>query len=149
MGGDHAPVEVVRGALLAAQDSRLKLLLVGQEDAVRAAMAKARLPREKLQIETIGASEVIEMGESPAQAVGIREPRVGLLSNGEEAGKGNEQIRAAHALLKESSLRFIGNVEGRDLFRGHVDVVVCDGFVGNVVLKVGEGVVELLMTMVK
>src|SRR5438034_11106148 len=81
--------------------------------------------------------------------VGIPTPRVGLLSNGEEAGKGNEQIRAAYTLLTESPLQFIGNVEGRELFHGRADVVVCDGFVGNVVLKVGEGVVELLRGLVK
>lgn len=239
MGGDHAPGEIVRGALMAAQDPDLRILLVGREDAIRAAMGHSRHAGS---VETVCASEVIEMHESPAQAVrrkkdasmvvcgdlvragraeamvsagntgaamavaltkwgrirgidrpaivtvlptmkgrvvvldaganvdcsaqnllqfglmgsvycesviGVAEPRVGILSNGEEAGKGNEQIRAAYALLSESSVKFVGNVEGRELFHGRADVVVCDGFVGNVVLKVGEGVVELLKGMVK
>lgn len=69
---------------------------------------------------------------------GIKEPRVGLLSVGHEAVKGNELTLKAHQLLKNSHLHFIGNVEGGDIMRGSVDVVVCDGFVGNVLLKFGE-----------
>jgi glycerol-3-phosphate acyltransferase PlsX len=241
MGGDHAPGEIVQGALLAAQNPGLRILLVGREDAVCAAMGHHEHAGA---VEVVGASEVIEMHESPAQAVrrkkdaslvvcaelvhagraqamisagntgaamavaltrwgripgidrpaiaavlptttaqgrvvvldaganvdcspqnllqfglmgsvysqsviGVAEPRVGILSNGEEAGKGNEQIRAAYALLSEAAIKFIGNVEGRDLFHGRVDVVVCDGFVGNVLLKVSEGVVELLMGLLQ
>jgi glycerol-3-phosphate acyltransferase PlsX len=70
-------------------------------------------------------------------------PRVGLLSIGEEEHKGNELTKAATPLLKALPLNFIGNVEGRDLFTGHADVIVCDGFVGNVALKVSEGLVEV------
>jgi glycerol-3-phosphate acyltransferase PlsX len=70
-------------------------------------------------------------------------PRVGLLSIGEEEHKGNELTKAATPLLKELPINFIGNVEGRDLFTGHADVIVCDGFVGNVALKVSEGLVEV------
>jgi phosphate acyltransferase len=239
MGGDHAPGEIVRGALLAAADPQIRILLVGREEAIRAAMGPGGHAGS---VETVCASEVIEMHESPAQAVrrkkdaslavcgdlvrsgradamvsagntgaamavaltkwgrisgidrpaivtvlptlkgrvavldsganvdcsaqnllqfglmgsvyseavlGVSEPRVGILSNGEEVGKGNEQIRAAYAILSECSVKFVGNVEGRELFHGRADVVVCDGFVGNVVLKVGEGVVELLKGMVK
>ena len=76
--------------------------------------------------------------------LGNGEPRVGLLSIGEEETKGNALTREAHALLKSSRLRFIGNVEARDVYSGAADVVVCDGFTGNVVLKVSEGVVEML-----
>jgi glycerol-3-phosphate acyltransferase PlsX len=76
-------------------------------------------------------------------------PRVGLLSIGEEPGKGNAAVKEAYDLLKASSLNFIGNVEGRDVFSGDVDVVVCDGFVGNIVLKISEGLAEAIQQMLK
>jgi glycerol-3-phosphate acyltransferase PlsX len=72
------------------------------------------------------------------------EPRVGLLNIGEEETKGNELAIEAHKLLSESPLKFIGNVEGRDVFRGRADVVVCDGFTGNILLKFMESVIDLL-----
>lgn len=81
--------------------------------------------------------------------LGMTNPRVGLLSIGEEGGKGNEQVRSAHDLFRESHLNFIGNVEGRDIFTGQVQIVVCDGFVGNVVLKLSEGLAEGLVKMLK
>jgi glycerol-3-phosphate acyltransferase PlsX len=77
-------------------------------------------------------------------AFGIESPRIGLLSIGEEASKGNELTREAHRLLKASPLSFIGNVEARDVYSGNADVIVCDGFTGNVALKVSEGLVEVL-----
>jgi len=76
-------------------------------------------------------------------------PRVGLLSIGEEETKGNELTREAFQLLKQLPLNFIGNVEGRDLYNGHVDVIVADGFVGNVALKISEGVANLVRTALK
>jgi glycerol-3-phosphate acyltransferase PlsX len=76
-------------------------------------------------------------------------PRVGLLSIGEEETKGNELTREAFQLLKQLPLNFIGNVEGRDLFNGKVDVIVADGFVGNVALKISEGVANLVRTALK
>ncbi|HTI13969.1 MAG TPA: phosphate acyltransferase PlsX [Dictyobacter sp.] len=83
----------------------------------------------------------------------VQTPRVGLLANGEEEGKGNQQVIEAHQLLKQSArtlgLNFIGNVEGRDIPTGHVDIVVCDGFVGNVVLKMGEGLGETLLELMR
>ncbi len=90
------------------------------------------------------------MGELYARSVlGIAQPRVGLLSNGAEPGKGNELVRAAYPLLAGAGLlNFIGNVEARDLFRGKADVLVCDGFAGNLVLKAAEAAglqVRLLM----
>jgi phosphate acyltransferase len=78
-----------------------------------------------------------------------RRPRVGLLSIGEEEGKGNELTRESFQLLKQLPLNFIGNVEGRDLFNGKVDVIVADGFVGNVALKISEGVANLVRTVLK
>jgi glycerol-3-phosphate acyltransferase PlsX len=76
-------------------------------------------------------------------------PRVGLLSIGEEGGKGNTLVRKTHQLLQDSSLHFIGNIEGRDTFQGDVDVIVCDGFVGNVCLKLSEGLAEAIFSMLK
>jgi glycerol-3-phosphate acyltransferase PlsX len=81
------------------------------------------------------------MGEIYARSVlKISNPRVGLLSIGEEETKGNDLTREAFPLLKALPIRFIGNVEGRDIFSGLADVIVCDGFVGNVALKTSEGV---------
>jgi len=76
-------------------------------------------------------------------------PRVGLLSIGEEATKGNELTKEAFKLLKETSLNFIGNVEGRDVMTGTADVIVCDGFIGNVVLKTAEAVAEAIGKMLR
>src|SRR5580693_2653811 len=81
------------------------------------------------------------MGEMYARSVlKIHKPRVGLLSIGEEETKGNDLTREALPLLKALPINFIGNVEGRDIFNGHADVIVCDGFVGNVALKTSEGI---------
>jgi glycerol-3-phosphate acyltransferase PlsX len=76
-------------------------------------------------------------------------PRVGLLSIGEEEHKGNDLTRASGPLLKKLKLNFIGNVEGRDVYGGKVDVVVCDGFIGNVALKVSEGVGDLVKHLLR
>lgn len=80
---------------------------------------------------------------------GISNPKIGVLSMGEEEGKGNEVTEAAAKLLKGSKLNFIGNVEGRDILAGNVDVVVCDGYVGNIILKFGESVPKLLKHLLK
>ena len=79
----------------------------------------------------------------------IEKPSIGLLSIGEEGGKGNVLVKSAHELFRKSSLNFIGNVEGRDIFQGDVDVIVCDGFVGNVCLKVSEGLAEAIIAMLR
>jgi phosphate acyltransferase len=85
------------------------------------------------------------MGAVYARLVlGAERPRIGLLSIGEEETKGNDLTREAHRLLKASPLNFIGNVEGREIYSGIADVIVCDGFTGNVVLKTSEGLVEAL-----
>ena len=240
MGGDHAPKSEVEGAIRAAQELGVRVILVGQADVVGKELAKhgntSRLP-----IEIHHASEFITMDDSAAKAVRtkkdssiriasrlVREgvaqgvvsagntgavmatakmvqgmirgvdrpalasalptvtgspvvlldvganvdcsaemlaqfavmgenysriifhnqtPRVGLLSIGEEDHKGNELTKAVMPLLKNLPFNFIGNVEGRDIYRGLTDVVVCDGFIGNVALKVSEGVVEMIKTM--
>lgn len=81
--------------------------------------------------------------------LGIQDPKIGLLSIGEEGGKGNEQVRMTHQLFETSTLNFWGNVEGRDIFTGEVDIIVCDGFVGNVALKLAEGLAEAIAKMLK
>lgn len=86
-----------------------------------------------------------QFGKQP----GTRGPRVGLLSIGEEESKGNDLTREAFQLLKQLPLNFVGNVEGRDLYNGEVDVIVADGFVGNVALKISEGVANLVRTALK
>jgi glycerol-3-phosphate acyltransferase PlsX len=244
MGGDHAPGEIVLGAVEAAREYGIGVYLVGQEQAIRAELAKydttgldlpilhtdevipmdehdpARAARNKntsmvraLQLvrdgEALGAVSagnsgammaaslftlkrlpgverpalggvfptrdgiclVIDMGANTdckpeylqqfaimgsiymEKLFHVSSPRIGLLANGEEESKGNEQVQLAHQLLKESAptlgLNFIGNVEGRDIPAGSADVVVCDGFVGNVVLKLSEGLSETLIDLIK
>jgi len=83
------------------------------------------------------------------KVLGTHQPRIGLLNIGEEPSKGDELSIATYKLLSASPLNFIGNVEGRDIFEGAADVVVCDGFVGNVVLKVSEKILNLLVTRLK
>lgn len=90
------------------------------------------------------------MGYLYAQKIlGVKNPRVGLLSLGEEESKGNELTLKTLPMLREAGINFIGNVEGGDLFTGSVNVVVCDGFVGNVALKAGEGMAVALMRMMR
>lgn len=90
------------------------------------------------------------MGDIYSRAIfGIRRPRVGLLSIGEEDGKGNELTKEAFKVLKQAPINFIGNVEGRDIFKGEIDVIVCDGFTGNVALKLSEGLIDTFATMLR
>lgn len=90
------------------------------------------------------------MGSVYAQKVlGKQNPRVGLISNGEEAGKGNQLIKDTYPLLEKSGLNFIGNLEGKELFGGEADVAVCDGFTGNVLLKSSEAVAKLMTDVLK
>jgi len=90
------------------------------------------------------------MGSVYAETVlGISKPRVGLLSNGEEAGKGNELVKGSYPLVDSSGLNFIGNVEGKELFGGGADVVVTDGFTGNILLKSSEAVARLITDILR
>jgi phosphate acyltransferase len=240
MGGDHAPAATVQGAVEAAQQHGVQVLLVGREAVLRRELGRhgrdvrgvrivdapetiemddqptaparhkrnsslavaARLVRDgsasafvsagntgaamvaaKLTLGTIagvdrpalasvvpgidrqtlildvGANvdckprhllEFAIMGHFYAEAVlGVARPRVGLLSIGEERGKGDRLTQEAYSLLAGAGLNFIGNVEGRDVYAGTVDVVVCDGFVGNVVLKVSEGLGEMVFSLLQ
>src|SRR3954468_20842037 len=92
------------------------------------------------------------MGAIYAETIlGVDEPRIGLMNVGTEEEKGTELTKATHTLFQSSPLadRFVGNVEGRDIYEGHARVVVCEGFVGNVLLKAGEGAVEFLFAALK
>ncbi|MDR1728606.1 MAG: phosphate acyltransferase PlsX [Acidobacteriota bacterium] len=81
--------------------------------------------------------------------VGVASPRVGLMSVGEEESKGNDLVKEVHQILKQANLNFIGNVEGRDIYGGRVDVIVCDGFTGNVALKTSEGLIEAMLKLMR
>jgi phosphate acyltransferase len=139
------------GASVMAAHSALGMLPGVDRPALAAAIPRPQCPAILLDV---GASvecrpahlvQFAVMGSAYARlAFGIAAPRVGLLSIGEEASKGNELTREAHRLLKTSSVLFIGNVEARDVYSGKADVIVCDGFTGNVALKVSEGLVEVL-----
>jgi len=91
------------------------------------------------------------MGHAYGQVMrGIKKPRIGLISNGEEESKGNELTRETHSLLKQiPSINYAGYCEGRDIFTGEYDVIICDGFVGNVILKTAEGLGEAIMELLK
>jgi glycerol-3-phosphate acyltransferase PlsX len=90
------------------------------------------------------------MGSVYAERVrGIKNPRIGLISNGEEAGKGSELVKEAYPLLVNAKLNFAGNVEGKEIFNGHVDVAITDGFTGNVFLKGTEAVAKLLIQKIR
>jgi len=91
--------------------------------------------------------EFAVMGHFYSQEIlGVQSPRIGLMSIGEEEGKGNELTKETFRILKDTGLNFIGNAEGRDIFNGRADVVVCDGFVGNIVLKASESLGEMVWT---
>jgi glycerol-3-phosphate acyltransferase PlsX len=241
MGGDHAPRPEVEGAVVAAREFGVRILLVGLVPELKRELAKHA--HRGLPIEIVPASEVISMQDSPSQAFrkkkdssahvaaklvrggladglisagntgavmavarfglgtlpsvdrpalaapfptarggtsvlvdaganvdskpahlvqfavmgeiyyraifGTRRPKVALLSIGEEEMKGNELTREAHIRLKQSTLNFVGNVEGREIFGGAVDVIVCDGFIGNVALKISEGVAQHIVGLLK
>ena len=246
MGGDNAPAIEVEGAIQAARELRARVLLVGQEEKIRAELERQGVtnPRkQRLHIEIVNATEVITMDEPVANAVrrkrdssirvaarlvregkahglvsagntgavmataklvlgtlpsvdrpalagifptlkgngtvlldvganaeckpehlkqfaimgsiysrsilGVRSPKVGLMSIGEEALKGNDLTKETFNKLMEAPINFIGNVEGRDIFTGEVDVIISDGFTGNVILKTSEGLVEAIMGLLK
>ncbi|RMH09218.1 MAG: phosphate acyltransferase PlsX [Aquificota bacterium] len=99
-------------------------------------------PKHLLQFAVVGHTYAEEI-------LGIKNPRVGILSIGEEEGKGNELVRETYPLLKASGLNFRGNAEGRDIYAGTFDVIVCDGFVGNVILKASESLGFAVLHMIK
>ncbi|MFH1489487.1 MAG: phosphate acyltransferase PlsX [Pseudomonadota bacterium] len=144
------------GAMMAAG-----LLLLGRIDGVDRPAFTSILPGDKGEVILLDVGANVDcrpenlfqfgiMAHAFASScMGMKEPRIGLLNIGEEAGKGNEQVRAAHDLFKKSRLNFVGNIESRDIFAGDVQIVVCDGFVGNVVLKLCEGLAEFIPRVLK
>jgi len=139
------------GAVMAASVMHLKRL-----DGVARPAIGAILPTKKNPVVVVDAGANVDckpgyllqfgiMGTAYMKnALKVINPKVGLLSNGEEAGKGNELTRKAFDLLAKSDLNFIGNVEGREVFQGKCDVLVCDGFSGNILLKSSEGAAEAI-----
>jgi len=137
------------------------LTVLGRMEGVERPAAATVLPaiRGRLVIIDVGANvdckpsyllQFALMGAAYAEIVlKVEQPRVALLSIGQEDHKGNQLVRQTHDLLKASSLNFIGNIEGQDLFSNLADVVVCDGFVGNVVLKLSEAMGEVLSVMLR
>lgn len=240
MGGDYAPQPIVEGAVQAADSfDDLEIIISGREDAIKRELYRHKVPGGKISIRH--ASEIIEMSDSPVQAVkkkkdsslavciqllkqkevdavvtagntgaavaaatlnlgllpGIKrpgiaitiptlhgisvaidvganinpapehllqyafmadiyarcllrkkKPTIGLLNIGEEESKGTETLQEAYRLLRDSGLNFVGNIEGRDFFTGKCDCIVCDGFAGNVVLKMTESILEMLITLI-
>lgn len=138
------------------------MFIMGRLPGVERPALAALLPTEKEPVVVLDAGANVDcrpyhlfqfglMGDAFARdLLGYAAPRVSLLSIGEEEGKGNSQVKEAYELLKMAhNLNFIGNAEGRDIFTGDVDVVVCDGFVGNVVVKMSEGLAASLVRMLK
>src|SRR5439155_1297906 len=136
MGGDNAPEQVLQGATQAANEMGIDIAIVGLPGSVQPLLDKH--PKLVLvQFAAMGAVYAREM-------MGRPEPRVGLLSNGEEDGKGDELVREAGRRLKGTMRGFVGNVEPKDLYASKADVVVADGFVGNVAIKMAEATAEFL-----
>ncbi len=138
------------------------MFIMGRLPGVERPALSALLPTEKNPVVVLDAGANVDcrpyhlfqfglMGDAFARdLLGYSSPRVSLLSIGEEEGKGNSQVKEAYELLKMAqNLNFVGNAEGRDIFGGEVDVVICDGFVGNVVVKMSEGLASSLMRMLK
>jgi phosphate acyltransferase len=192
MGGDRAPLEIVRGAEAASSEKIAEIVLGGDENQI------ASLVEQPEGIEIVHTPIFVEMKESPStattgverpailttypnvtgtvttmidaggtvdccpshlaqfaimgnafahHALGIENPRIGLLSNEEEESKGNELTRDTHGILKTLNFNYVGHVGGTELYNGPVGVVVTDGFVGNVALKVSEGELSFLSGM--
>ncbi|WP_297217968.1 phosphate acyltransferase PlsX [uncultured Desulfovibrio sp.] len=138
------------------------MFIMGRLPGVERPALAALLPTEKNPVVVLDAGANVDcrpyhlfqfglMGDAFARdLLGYASPRVSLISIGEEEGKGNSQVKEAYELLKlAQNLNFIGNAEGRDIFTGDVDVVVCDGFVGNVIVKMSEGLASSLIRMLK
>ena len=140
MGGDNAPTEIIKGVVEAVHaDERVKVFLVGQEDVVKKELAAYSYPAER--IEVVHASEDV---------IGVKKPKVGIVNIGAEEEKGNALVKETFPMLKAcEDINFIGSIEARDIPAGKADVVVCEAFVGNVILKLYEGVGATLIKKVK
>ncbi|MEK7476465.1 MAG: phosphate acyltransferase PlsX [Candidatus Coatesbacteria bacterium] len=144
------------GACLAAA-----LLVVGRLEGVQRPAIVVQLPHQEGMTTLLDGGANVDcrpqhlvqfavMGEVYAELIhGVRSPRIGLLNVGEEDGKGTELTQEAHTLLRQAGLNYVGNIEGGDVLSGRVDVVVCDGFVGNILLKFAEGVAVAVREMLR
>ena len=239
MGGDYAPKEAVKGAILALEERNLEIILLGDIEKINEELIKHKFKKDKLSV--INCKDYIETGEFPLDAIrskrdssivvgtkliknnqtdgfvsagnsgavmaaailelgcipkirrptiaailpsvkgkvlvldvganvdckpehlpqfaligtkyakyilGIENPKIGLLNIGEEENKGNKFAQNAYKNLKNADINFVGNIEGKDIFKGKVDVVVCDGFTGNILLKSSEGLAKFLLTTI-
>ncbi len=137
-----------------------KFIVGAIEDVERPAIAVALPnPRGRTVLIDVGANvdckpkhlvQFAVIGHTYAEEIlGIKNPRIGILSIGEEEGKGNELVKETYPLLKETKLNFLGNAEGRDIYAGTFDVIVCDGFIGNVILKASESLGMAVIQMIK
>ena len=152
MGGDAAPETTVAGAIRAAREFSAEIVLVGQRDAIEQALTS--YPQRPQNLSIIHAPEVVGMEESAAAS--IRKKRdssiaigVGLLNVGEEETKGTDFMKETYGMLEGSGVNFVGNVEGHDIFTGEFDVIVCDGFAGNVALKTAESLANAISLLLK
>lgn len=236
MGGDYAPEEVVKGAVLALEERSLEIILLGNVEKIKEELKKYKFKKDNLSI--INCKESIDTGEFPLNALrtkkdssilvgmnllknnranafisagnsgavmasallelgriskirrpaiaavlpsikgkviildvganvdckpehllqfaligskyakyilNIKDPKIGLLNIGEEENKGNKFTQNAYKILKNANVNFMGNIEGKDIFKGIIDVVVCDGFTGNIILKSSEGLAKMLL----
>ncbi|MCL6582008.1 MAG: phosphate acyltransferase PlsX [bacterium] len=144
-GAAMATAKILLGALRGVERPAIATILPTAKDIALLLDAGANVdckPRHLLQFAIMGYTYSKDI-------LGVKNPRVGLLNIGEEESKGNELTKESFKTLKEGGLNFIGNVEGKDLYSGNVDVVVCDGFTGNVALKISESVAEMISSYFK
>lgn len=237
MGGDYAPEEIVKGAVLALEERSLEIILLGNVEKIKEELTKYKFKKDNLSI--INCKESIDTGEFPLNAIrakkdssilkgmsllknkvaaafisagnsgavmaaallelrciskirrpaiasvlptmagkviildvganvdckpehllqfaligskyakhvlNIKNPKIGLLNIGEEENKGNKFTQNAYSILNNANINFVGNVEGKDIFKGIVNVIVCDGFTGNILLKSSEGLAKMILT---
>lgn len=156
-GAAHAVVSAGHSGVAMA----LALIVLGTSQGVDRPAIAAIMPTYKKPFVLIDAGANVDcnpvnllqfalMGNAYAKYIFERpDPKVAILSIGEEATKGNELTKESFKLIKESGLNFMGNIEGKDIFLGDADVVVCDGFIGNIVLKTSEGLAEMVIKMLK
>src|SRR5205814_288963 len=140
----HAPLEIIKGALLAASESTTDIILVGRQEVVQEKLRELNgsVPRT---ITVVDARDVVEMEDTAlAPLRKKKDASVRVCATLVSEGKGNELTKETFRVLKETGLNFIGNAEGRDIYNGNADVVVCDGFIGNVVLKASEALGEFV-----
>ena len=146
-GGDNGAAEAIKGSVQAACDFDVDITLVGNETQIRAELGKYN---DTSRIHVVHADGVIDNYDSPVEHVlGMQNPKVSLLNVGTEDGKGDDLRKKTFVLLQKAPVHFVGNIEARDIPHTQADIVVTDGFTGNVVLKLYEGVGGYFINMMK